>query len=113
MEEEMPEFCLKYAGGEEPPWSRKITYPSASTPMFWRLTGRCSNFVNVALEGSELFAATGGHLYRLDPATGDILWENTLRGMGFGLLTIAQTADGNRSVMGQKRRQDEAAAAAT
>jgi hypothetical protein len=52
-------------------------------------------------------------LYRLDPATGNILWENGLTGMGWGLVSIAQAGNGNLMAMEEKRRQDEAAAAAT
>ena len=69
-----------------------------------------SDFVNVVLEGGQLFAACQGELYCLDPATGEIRWKNELKGMGFGLITIAQSPDGNRAVVEEKHRQDEIAA---
>ena len=69
-----------------------------------------SDFVNVALEGGQLFAACMGELYCLDPATGEIRWKNELKGMGFGLTSIAQSPDGNRAVVEEKHRQDEIAA---
>jgi outer membrane protein assembly factor BamB len=78
----------------------------------WTTSLKGSDFVNVVRDGDQLFAASKGRLYRLDPATGGILWENGLAGMGWGLVSIAQSADGNRGAMEEKRRQDEAAAAA-
>jgi outer membrane protein assembly factor BamB len=64
------------------------------------------------LDGGQLFAGSKGRLYRLDPSTGQILWENGLAGMGWGLVSIAQAADGNLMAMEEKRRRDEEATAA-
>jgi outer membrane protein assembly factor BamB len=77
----------------------------------WKSPLKGHDFVNVVLDGGQLYAATAGELYCLDPATGKTRWKNELKGMGFGLITIAQSADGNRSVMEEKRKQDEAASA--
>ena len=77
----------------------------------WRSALQGSDFVNVMLDAGQLFAATKGRLYSLDPATGQIRWKNELAGLGFGLVSIAQAADGNVSVMEEKRRRDQAAAA--
>jgi outer membrane protein assembly factor BamB len=79
----------------------------------WTSKLKGSDFVNVVLDGDQLYAATKGELYRLDPATGRIHWKNELKGMGWGLISIAQAEDGNRSVMEEKRRQDQEAAAAS
>jgi outer membrane protein assembly factor BamB len=71
------------------------------------LTG--SDFVNAVLHEQDLYAATKGRLYRLDPATGEVIWVNELPGMGWGILTIAggsQAAAG-----GEKQRRDAQAAA--
>lgn len=69
-------------------------------------------FVHVLLDGGRLFAATHGMVFRLDPGSGEIRWKNELKGMGFGLITIAQATDGNRSVLEEKQRRDEEAASA-
>ena len=79
----------------------------------WSTSLKGADFVNVVLDGDGLYAASKGRLYRLDPATGRILWENELTGRGWGMVSIAQSADGNRGLMAEKRRQDEAAAAAS
>jgi outer membrane protein assembly factor BamB len=79
----------------------------------WKATLKGGDFVNVVLDGGQLFAGSKGRLYRLDPSTGQILWENGLAGMGWGLVSIAQAANGNLMAMEEKRRQDEAAAIST
>ena len=78
----------------------------------WSTSLKGAEFVNVVLDCGQLFAGSKGRLYRLDPATGTILWENGLTGMGWGLIAMAQSADGNRSIMQEKHRSDEEAAAA-
>jgi len=59
----------------------------------------------VVLDGGQLFAGSRGQLYRLDPATGQILWENGLTGMGWGIVSIAHSADGNLIAMEEKRQR--------
>ena len=66
--------------------------------------------MNVVLENGDLFAATHGELFCLDAATGHIRWHNLLKGLGWGLVTIA----GNQQsvVLRAKKQQEEAATAA-
>jgi len=78
----------------------------------WQSALKGGDFVNVMLDGGQLFAATKGELFCLDPATGKIRWHNRLAGMGTGLVTFAQAAEGNLAAIDEKRRRDEAAAAA-
>jgi len=82
----------------------------ATGQVVWE-TALKGDFVNVILDGEELYAAAKGELYRLDPTTGKILWSNGLKGKGFGVIAIAQTAQGNWSGLVEKRLEDEAAAA--
>jgi hypothetical protein len=82
----------------------------ATGEIVWE-TALKGDFVNVVLDGEELYAAAKGELYRLDPTTGKILWNNGLKGRGFGVITIAQTAQGNWTGLVEKRIEDEAAAA--
>jgi outer membrane protein assembly factor BamB len=37
----------------------------------WSTSLKGADFVNVVLDGGQLFAASKGRLYRLDPATGE------------------------------------------
>jgi len=74
------------------------------------LTG--ADFVNVALDNSQLYAATKGEVFRLDPSNGEIRWHNKLPGMGRGLVTFASASDQQAISIREKQRRDEEAAAA-
>jgi outer membrane protein assembly factor BamB len=78
----------------------------------WRTALKGGDFVNVALLDDALYATTKGELFCIDPATGILRWQNQLKGLGRGLVTIA-TPDGQQTVvMREKQQRDEAAAAA-
>lgn len=55
----------------------------------WETHLKSSGFVNLVRDGEDLLATTAGEIFCLDPGTGRIRWSNPLRGMGFGLVTIA------------------------
>jgi outer membrane protein assembly factor BamB len=76
----------------------------------WRTPLKGWNFVNLTLEGDDLFATTYGEIYCLDAATGRIRWNNRLRGLGYGLVSIAGAS--NTAIVGQYQA-DAAASAAT
>ncbi|HLK62405.1 MAG TPA: PQQ-binding-like beta-propeller repeat protein [Bryobacteraceae bacterium] len=76
----------------------------------WRTKLR-GDFVNVVLQDGALYAASGGEMFCLDPSSGHIRWNNRLKGLGLGLITIATVDDQQSIVLHQKRQQDEAAAA--
>jgi hypothetical protein len=70
------------------------------------------DFVNVVLQDGDLYATASGELFRLDPASGHIRWQNGLKGLGRGLVTIASDGNQQALVMREKQQQEEAAAAA-
>jgi outer membrane protein assembly factor BamB len=76
---------------------------------FTKLKG--SDFVNLTLAENELYAATKGELYCLEPATGQIRWHNPLEGMGLGLVSIAAPGSQANPVAMAKHKQGEDAAA--
>lgn len=45
-------------------------------------------FVSLALDAKRVFAHTRGRLHCLDRATGQPLWTNELRGLGYGLAFV-------------------------
>jgi len=55
----------------------------------WRKKLRSSTLTNIVFDGDTLHAYCRGHLYSLNPHTGDILWENQLHGLGYGYCMIA------------------------
>lgn len=77
----------------------------------WRTKLRSNDFVNVTLNGEDLYAAVRGEIYSLDPTTGAVRWKNALKGLGWGLVTIAGA--GSQSVVAQESRRRAAEAAAT
>jgi outer membrane protein assembly factor BamB len=82
----------------------------------WRAELKRADFVNVVLDGDRILAATSGELFCLDSTTGKILWNNGLKGLGHGLITVASANAPCGSVAPnatQKQRDDAAAAAAS
>jgi outer membrane protein assembly factor BamB len=55
----------------------------------WRAVLKGKEFVSVVLDGEQILAATLGELFCLDAATGRILWNNELRGLGRDVITVA------------------------
>jgi outer membrane protein assembly factor BamB len=78
----------------------------------WRVNLKGGEFVNVALLDGALYATARGELFCLDPATGQVRWQNQLKGLGRGLVTIASSDGQQTVVMREKQQRDEAAAAA-
>jgi len=67
------------------------------------------------LDGDMVLAATKGELFCLDSTTGKILWNNELKALGRGLMTVATANSPFGSVVpnaAKKRRDEEAAAGA-
>jgi outer membrane protein assembly factor BamB len=66
-----------------------VALDRASGAELWRTTLKGWGFVNLAQDGEFLLAATHGELFCLEAATGRIRWNNPLRGLGYGLVSIA------------------------
>lgn len=58
----------------------------------WRANLRSAEYVTVSWDGSALFAANSGEVWRLDPATGSLIWHNKLKGLGRGLASVVSGA---------------------
>jgi outer membrane protein assembly factor BamB len=50
--------------------------------------GLGSDFVTVASDGERVFAHSSGQLFCLDFWSGRLLWNNELRGYGYGLASL-------------------------
>lgn len=48
-----------------------------------------SSLTNLIKEGNQIIAYSGGHLFALNALTGDIQWENELKGLGYSYCIIA------------------------
>ena len=78
----------------------------------WRQKLKGGDFVHLVQDGDNLFATTRGEIYCLSASTGAILWNNPLKGMGYGLVSIASPAGGMILSAAEIKRQQAAAAAA-
>jgi outer membrane protein assembly factor BamB len=87
---------------------------SATGAEIWSRKLKGGDFVNLVLDGPNLFAATHGEIFRLDPRTGIIRWHNPLRGYGWGLVSIAGNGfnSGAPVLQVEKRRRDEESSSA-
>ncbi|HEV7991920.1 MAG TPA: PQQ-binding-like beta-propeller repeat protein [Gemmatimonadaceae bacterium] len=57
----------------------------------WRTKLKGHDFVNVLFDGVSLVASNAGELFGLDPTTGAVLWHNTMKGMGLGIVSLASS----------------------
>ena len=86
----------------------------ATGAQVWATHLRGSQFVNILVQPDAVLAYTEGELFCVDPKSGNGLWQNPLKGFGFGLATIAvegQPDAGASATMAEHRRAEEAAAA--
>ena len=92
-----------------------IALNSANGEQLWATPLKGIEFVNVVLDGNNLYAATKGEIFCLEPKTGIIRWHNPLKGYGWGLVSIAgEGIAQDPSVLGaEKRRRDQQQAAAS
>ncbi|HEY0456371.1 MAG TPA: PQQ-binding-like beta-propeller repeat protein [Verrucomicrobiae bacterium] len=68
-----------------------LAIKKGSGDILWRTHldgGFGDSFVSLATDGTFLFAHTRGKLYCLDAASGQLLWQNDLPGLGYGLASI-------------------------
>jgi outer membrane protein assembly factor BamB len=82
----------------------------------WAAHLKGSDFVHVALDGDNLYAATYGEIFCLDPETGEGRWHNPLKGYGLGLVSIASegiSPNALLTLVAEKRRRDAEAAASS
>ncbi len=65
---------------------------------------RNAGYVTLMLDGDRLIVSVNGYIYCLDPATGELLWNNDTKGCGTGVTSIV-------SVRGQSSSEVLASAA--
>jgi outer membrane protein assembly factor BamB len=56
----------------------------------WRPSNRrAAGYVTLILDKDRLIVSVNGYIYAIDPATGEELWENPLKGFGLGIASLA------------------------
>lgn len=63
-----------------------------------------SGFTNVTFVGDALYAATHGHVFRLDPYSGDVLWESEASVSKMVEPTFAAQESNNRRAVSHTHR---------
>ena len=48
-----------------------------------------SSLINVVVKGNQVIAYSRGVIYGIDRVSGKLLWQNGLRGLGYGYCIIA------------------------
>ena len=82
----------------------------------WRTKLRGQDYVTVLWDGEALIAANSGEIWRLDPLSGAVIWQNELKGFGRGLVSLASSrratssSDSDSAASKKKRDQDAATA---
>ena len=54
----------------------------------WKSPKGTSSYVALLLDGDRLIVSVQGYTYCLDPLTGEQLWDNPLKGFGFGIPSL-------------------------
>jgi outer membrane protein assembly factor BamB len=78
----------------------------------WTTHLKGGDFVNLVLDGRDLLATTKGEVFCVDPSSGQIKWNNPLRGLGWGLATIATADSSSTAAMAEHRRREQSSDAA-
>ena len=76
-----------------------------------------SGFPSILLDGDRLIVAVNGYIYCLDLLYGQQVWDNPLKGFGFGVCSLcsvngAISGGGGAAAQQQQIQQQQAAAAA-
>ncbi len=64
------------------------------TPVWQWKSPRGSGYVTLLLDGDRLIVSVIGYTYCLDPATGNQIWFNELKGFGTGVASLASVRGG-------------------
>jgi outer membrane protein assembly factor BamB len=75
-----------------------LAFEKSTGRKIWSTPLKSKSFVNVILDGDQLFAHTSGELFALDAVTGALLWQDGLSGYGYGMATLAT---GNSAINSQ------------
>ena len=84
----------------------------------WRTKLEGGDFVTVLWDGENLIAANYGEVFRLDPTTGAIVWNNPMKGLRTGVVSLASSrteppaSSPYETIAAQKRREAAGAAGA-
>lgn len=88
-----------------------VALDRATGAEIWRAELKGADFVNLVIDGENLYASARGEIFCLDALSGETRWHNPLKGLGYGLIAIA-TPSGSAVLPAESRRRQQAAATA-
>lgn len=72
--------------------SQIVALDRATGELIWHWTSpKGGGFVALLLDGDQLIVSVSGYTYCIDPASGETLWTNLLKGFGFGVPCLVST----------------------
>lgn len=71
-----------------------------------------ARFATILIDGDMVLVGANGHIFALDIEDGRVLWLNELKGMGYGLVTVATGLPDSGGQVNQQGAASAAAAAA-
>ena len=77
----------------------------------WKTKVKSSTITNVYYENNFVFTYSGGHLFCLKANDGTIVWENPLKGFGYGTCIIASEQQNSALITSQLAAQQASAVA--
>ncbi len=75
--------------------STVVAYSKLDGRLLWATTlksgflSKTIDFVTVLLEGDRIYAHTSGELFCLDALSGQQIWNNEMKGLGFNIASLA------------------------
>lgn len=90
-----------------------VAYRRDTGEKLWSVHLKSSGFVSVATDEKRVYAHTGGELFCADLFSGSRLWHDGLKGLGYGLGSLAGMGLGMPAPGAgfERSRQEQAAAA--
>ena len=89
-----------------------ICYDIISGKELWRTHLKGSGFVSIYIDDDIILAHTGGHLFGVKKSDGSQIWENKMKGLGYGLASISTMGPGGMEEMAKKITEQKAGAGA-
>ncbi|PCI72013.1 MAG: hypothetical protein COB38_04750 [Gammaproteobacteria bacterium] len=76
----------------------------------WDTKIKSATITNVYFENDFVYAYSGGHLFCLKASNGEVVWENSLKGFGYGTCIIASESENTALIASQIATQQSVAA---
>lgn len=92
--------------------SHVVAIRQSSGEELWRTKVKRSSFVTIHQDGDRIFAGSAGELFCLDARSGEVLWHNSLKGLGMGLVSFGGSPDSASSASAAAAAAAAATAAA-